>query len=168
MLMGKTIERKLIVYLYGLLKRMKLTVNEEKSRFVNATTESFDFLGFTFRYDRDLLGRKRKYWNIIPSKKSERKMRENISTLLGKIGHASPETLTQKLNEKLRGWINYFSISGISYPQKAKRKIRWYLMEKIYRYYKRKSQRKCKLYNQGAFRILVGKYGLIEPRTYSP
>jgi len=30
---------------------------------------SLDFLGYTFRYDRDLKGRDRKYLNVIPSKK---------------------------------------------------------------------------------------------------
>ena len=28
---------------------------------------------------------------------------------------------------------------------------------------KKKSQRKCKLYNQGAFKVLVEQYGLIDP-----
>jgi hypothetical protein len=95
-------------------------------------------------------------------------MRENISILLKKNGHAPPKTLVVKLNEKLQGWINYFSIPKASYPQKAKRNIRWYLQDKLYRYYKRKSQRKCKLYNRGALGIFVDKYGLIDPAKYIP
>ncbi len=38
--------------------RFKLTINREKTRVVNLNdlTASVDFLGFTFRYDRDLYG----------------------------------------------------------------------------------------------------------------
>jgi hypothetical protein len=31
---------------------------------------SVDFLGYTFRYDRDRFGRSRRYLNVIPSKKA--------------------------------------------------------------------------------------------------
>ncbi|QII11753.1 hypothetical protein KsCSTR_23740 [Candidatus Kuenenia stuttgartiensis] len=36
------------------------------------------------------------------------------------------------------------------------------------RYYKRKSQRRSKLYNRGAFKELVNRYGLIDPTKYVP
>jgi hypothetical protein len=33
---------------------MELSINQEKTRLVDATKTSFDFLGFTIRYDKDL------------------------------------------------------------------------------------------------------------------
>ncbi len=48
-----------------------LTINREKTRVVRLERgESLDFLGFTLRYDRDLLGRDRCYLNVMPSKKA--------------------------------------------------------------------------------------------------
>ena len=67
---------------------------------------------------------------------------------------------------KLR-WINYFSIKNVSYPAKAKRDLRWYMSLKLSRYYKRKSQRQCRLYKQGSFEVLVKRYSLINPVNYS-
>jgi RNA-directed DNA polymerase len=162
-LMTKKLENRGLEYLKGMLERMQLKINEEKSRIVYAEKESFDFLGFTFRYDKDIYGREKRYWNVIPSKKSEKKVRENIDICLKENGHKGPAELVQKLNYIIRGWINYFDIPKVSYPKKAKRNLRYYLMTKMYRYYQRKSQRKCKLYRRGAFGELVRKYGLINP-----
>ncbi|MBN2534185.1 MAG: hypothetical protein JXB88_14945, partial [Spirochaetales bacterium] len=98
-------------------------------------------------------------------KRSENKVRENINTCLKENGHKSPEILVQRLNYIIRGWLNYFYIPRVSYPKKAKRNPRYYLITKLYRYYRRKSQRKCKLYRRGVFEVLVSKYGLINPCT---
>ncbi|MEA3351080.1 MAG: group II intron maturase-specific domain-containing protein [Chloroflexota bacterium] len=78
-------------------------------------------------------------------------------------GNAVPQELSDDLNKIIRGWSNYFRISGVSYPKKALRDLRYYLMKKLTRYYYRKSQRKSKLYRQGAFDVLVANYGLIDP-----
>ena len=48
-----------------------LSINREKTSVVHLKQgESLEFLGFTFRYDRDLQGRDHHYLNIVPSKKS--------------------------------------------------------------------------------------------------
>ena len=163
-LMARRIPQSVLDYLNELLKRMKLKLNDDKSKIVNASEESFDFLGHTFRFDDDVLGRKfRKYWNVEPSSISQKKVRVNLREYLGRNGHKPPQVVANDLNAIRRGWINYFSIKGITYPGKAKRNLRYYLREKLTRFYKRKSQRKCKLYNQGAFKVLVSRYGLIDP-----
>ena len=48
-----------------------LEINREKTRVVDLKEEeaSLDFLGYTFRYDRDL-GARAGYLNMVPSKKS--------------------------------------------------------------------------------------------------
>ena len=52
--------------------------------------------------------------------------------------------------------MNYHDIAGVTYPRASYRKLRYYLMTKIDRYYRRKSQRRCKrLHGQAAFSILV-------------
>ena len=142
-------------------------LNDSKTRKVQAERTAFNFLGFTIRYDRDLKGRNKGYWNIIPSNKSEKKIREKIHDFLGKSGHLAPRLVTQGLNALIRGWINYYDIAGVSYPAMSKRKLRYYLYERLNRYYNRKSQRRSRLYGQQAFEKLVYKYGLIDPTKYS-
>ena len=166
-LLAERIPKEVLQYLNVLLSRMKLKLNADKSKMVNARMESFDFLGHTFRYSDDLHGRPCKYWNIEPSHKSQKKIHENVREYLLHNGHKAPEIVASDLNAKLRGWINYFAIHRVTYPNKAKRNLRYYLRNKLTRFYKRKSQRKCKLYNQGAFRVLVKKYGLIDPAKYA-
>lgn len=75
-LMGRTLPDEIIGKLQSMLDRMGLKINKTKTRQINARLLSFDFLGFTIRYDRDLKGRKTRYWNIMPSKKSEQKLRD--------------------------------------------------------------------------------------------
>lgn len=165
-LMGKGIPETILKKLREVLERMGLRINEEKSRLVKAEISSFEFLGFKIRYDKDIHGRAKRYWNIIPSERSCKKIRDNIRMCLKKMGHLSAETLVKVLNPKIRGWINYFTIEGVSYPAMSKRKLRWYLCDKLYRYYKRKSQRHSKLYSLRAFERLVSMYGLIDPTRY--
>ena len=167
-LMAKSIPKECLDFIVWMFGRMKLSLNEEKSRLLDARNNGFDFLGFTYRYDKDLYGRYSKYWNIEPSKKSQKKIRANISQFLHSSGHFPPQLVVKNLNSIICGWMNYFSIKGVSYPKKAYRSLRWYLMGKLTRYYRRKSQRRCKLYNRGAFGTLVEKYHLINPATYSP
>ena len=150
-----------------LISRMGLELNTTKTRKVNASQTSFDFLGFTMRYDKDLSGRPRRYWNIVPSKKSEKKLRENINGYLRAHGHYRPETITSELNAKLRGWLNYFDIPKVSYPAESKCRVRYYLSNRLYRYFNRKSQRKSRLFRQNAFKVMVEKYNLIDPTKYS-
>jgi len=159
-LMARHIPPECLDYLNKMLARMELTLNQEKTRLIQALKEPFDFLGFTFRYDRDLHGRKILYLNTAPSKKSEAKLRDKIRQQLRKNGHKKPQDIVRLLNPIIQGWFNYYTIDKVSYPNKSKRNIRYYLMDKLYRFYRRKSQRRCKLYRQNAYEKLVTKYGL--------
>jgi len=168
-LLGKTLKAEAFNRLQALLTRMGLTLNEEKSKQINAKETPFHFLGFVFRYDQSFkypMGAK--FWNVKPNEKSNKKIREKIETVLKKMGHCKAEILVEELNAKLRGWINYFEIKGVSYSYVAKRKLTDYLRMRITKYFNRKSQRKSRLYRKRAFELLVEKYGLIDPIKYSP
>lgn len=165
-LMGKAIPEEVLGKLKELLDRMGLKLNEEKTRLLNAKEESFNFLGFTFRYDRDIKGRDTRYWNVMPSKKSEQKIRDKVKEYLKTHGHSNAHEVAKGLNEMLRGWLNYFEIKGVSYPAMSKRRLRFYLMGRINRYYARKSQRKCRLYGHNAFEVLSSRFGLIDPTKF--
>ena len=166
-LMAKKIPQESLEYMNWMFDKMKLKLNEEKSKMLYARDESFDFLGHTFRFSDDIFGRPFKYWNVEPSAKSQKKVRSNIREYLKVNGHQGPQIVAKDLNAITRGWINYFTIKEVTYPSKAKRNLRHYLGKKLTRFYKRKSQRKCKLHNRGAFQVLVDKYGLIDPSKYA-
>jgi RNA-directed DNA polymerase len=165
-LMGKTLPIEIIERLKSLLQRMGLTINETKTRQIDARKVGFNFLGFTIRYDSDIKGRKTKYWNIIPSKKSEQKIRDKVEEYLNTHGHCNAHEVALGLNSKIQGWLNNVEIKGVSYPAMSKRRLRFYLFNRLYRYYNRKSQRKCRLYGHNAFEVLTTKFGLIDPTKY--
>ncbi len=165
-LMGASIPLKITERLKELLQRMGLTINETKTRQIDARETGFSFLGFTIRYDKDKKGRQTKYWNIMPSKKSEKKIREKVKDYLKTHGHCKAEEVSKGINTITRGWLNYFDIQGISYTAMSKRRLRFYLSNSLYRYYRRKSQRKCRLYGHKAFEVLTSKFGLIDPTKY--
>jgi len=75
-LMSKELKEEELEKLKELLSRMELTINEDKTRKINAEEESFNFLGFTIRYDNDLRGGNYRYWNVIPSKRNINKLKE--------------------------------------------------------------------------------------------
>jgi RNA-directed DNA polymerase len=166
-LMGKTLPAEITEKLKNLLQRMGLTINETKTRQIDARQESFNFLGFTIRYDNDIKGRNTKYWNIMPSKKSEQKIRDKVKEYLKTHGHYKAQDVATGLNTIMRGWLNYFDIKGVSYPAMSNRRLRFYLSKSLYRYYNRKSQRKCRLYGHKAVEVLSTKFGLIDPTKYA-
>lgn len=118
-----------------------LRINREKTKVLNLSKgESLDFLGYTFRYDRDRHGRENTYLNVMPSKKSMKKAREAIRERTGpkKCYKPTPEVV-KDLNVFLRGWGNYFSFG---YPRKAYRDVCHYTRERMVTHLNRRSQRK--------------------------
>jgi len=118
-----------------------LSINREKTKVVNLDqAESLDFLGFTFRYDRDLCGRDKTYLNVTPSKKSLKKARDAIREKTGPKQCFKPTPkVVDDLNTFLRGWSNYFEFG---YPRKAFRDLSHYTRQRMVTHLNRRSQRK--------------------------
>jgi RNA-directed DNA polymerase len=60
--------------------KFQLEINREKTGVVDLREPgaSRDFLGYTFRYDRDRKGRHQRYLNVFPSKKAVQREREKL------------------------------------------------------------------------------------------
>jgi RNA-directed DNA polymerase len=118
-----------------------LSINREKTKVVNLhLAESLDFLGFTFRYDRDLFGSDKTYLNVTPSKKSLKKARDAIREKTGSRMCFKPTPkVVDDLNYFLRGWSNYFEYG---YPRKAFRDLSHYTRKRMVTHLNRRSQRK--------------------------
>ena len=71
-MLARHVGRRIVDFVEGVIEgRMGLTINREKTKVVRiGKGGSLDFLGFTFRRDRDLKGRDSTYLNVLPSKKS--------------------------------------------------------------------------------------------------
>jgi RNA-directed DNA polymerase len=120
---------------------MGLEINREKTRTVDlrSSRASVDFLGYTFRYCRDLHGRRHSYLNLQPSKKTLVRERQKLLEMTSPRMCFMPiPEMIDIINRHLLGWSNYFSHG---YPRKAKRKINWYVRDRLVRHLKRRSQR---------------------------
>jgi RNA-directed DNA polymerase len=165
-MMGRRISEEAMGYLKHLLTRMELRMNEQKTRRINAREESFQFLGFQIRYDQSMHDKNGKFWNIAPSPKSISKLKEKIRTARGRYVICPGEVIARKLNSIIKGWLNYYTIPGVSYTKVARNDIDYYLRESIWRLYQRKSQRQSPLYCQNAYQRLRQFYGLVDVRHY--
>ena len=120
---------------------MGLEINREKTRVVDLKEQkaSLDFLGYTFRYDRDLKGCGRFYLNVVPSKKSLQRERDQLRAMTdGSQSHKPLPRLMAELNRHLKGWANYFSVGR---PRSSYHAINSYVLQRLYCHLGRRSQR---------------------------
>jgi RNA-directed DNA polymerase len=118
-----------------------LEINRDKTRVVDLGEEgaSLNFLGYTFRYDRDLKGRDQRFLNVFPSKKAVQRERDKLHEMTDSHPCFKPiATLIGELNRRLKGWANYFSIG---YPTSVYWEIDWYVRGRLIQHLQRRSQR---------------------------
>ena len=137
-----------------------LSINREKTRVFDAREpgQTLDFLGYSFRYDRDTHGRPWHYWNLVPSRKALQRERNTLRQMTGPEQCFTPlPELIGRINRQMRGWANYFSIG---YPRMARRHINRYVRERLTRHVKRRSQRGYKPAEGVSFHEHFKKMGL--------
>jgi RNA-directed DNA polymerase len=118
-----------------IMKKLKLTVNETKTRVCKLPDEKFDFLGYTFgRCYSPKTGRA--YLSTVPSKKRVLRICETISEMTGRNQTLLDQaTVVGKLNRTMIGWANYFCLGPVSHAyrvvdQHARKRLRQWLCAK--------------------------------------
>ncbi len=142
-----------------------LTLNEEKTRVVDARRGSFNFLGFTI--DRKS-GRRtgRRYFHIEPSKKALKHIRAEIKKLTTERYSSVPtEDVIRKVNEVARGWVGYFRYGNCT---KALADIKRYLIYRMRIYLRRKHHYRSFGYKAYPDRYYYDSLGLYEVPTKAP
>jgi RNA-directed DNA polymerase len=102
-----------------IMGKLKLTVNETKTRVCKLPEEKFDFLGYTFgRCYSPKTGRA--YLGTVPSKKRVKRICDAISNETGRnTTLLDPAIVVGKLNRMLNGWANYFCLGPVSKAYRA-------------------------------------------------
>ena len=121
---------------------MGLQLNREKTRIVHfgIAGAHLDFLGYTFRYDRDLHGRRIRYLNVVPSEKAMIKARAKLRELTSSRYCYKPVTdVIAGVNRTLEGWAAYFCFG---YPRQAYRDLDYYVQHRMRLHLNRRSQRR--------------------------
>jgi group II intron reverse transcriptase/maturase len=97
-----------------MMQRLKLTVNESKTRLCPLPDESFEFLGYQIgRCYSPKTGRP--YLGTRPSRKKVQSLCREISEVTSRRRMLlDVETIVGQINRKLTGWSNYFCLGPVS------------------------------------------------------
>ena len=143
----------------SMMSKLKLTVNETKTRACVLPDETFDFLGYRFgRCYNHRTGAA--YLAASPATKK-------IAKLCDAIGEQTSSQRTQldeeemvgRLNRKLRGWVNYFDLGTVS---RAYSVVNYHVTSRLRRWLCRKHKVRGLGYSRYPDRHLYLKLGLYQ------
>jgi len=160
---GKAPAADMLVAVRRLMERLKLPINEQKTRCLRCPEEPIDFLGHRIGRNYGLHGRP--YIGTRPSKASVQSICRRISEQTAtRYGAMSTEDMVKRLNWMISGWANYYHRGQVGPAYSAinnhsTRRLRQWLCRK----YKVKSGKYVRYPNP---RLWI-HYGLtcLEPKT---
>ncbi|HEY9015365.1 MAG TPA: group II intron reverse transcriptase/maturase [Gemmatimonadales bacterium] len=144
--------------LRALMERLKLTVNERKTRICRLPEDTFDFLGYTIgRCWSSQTGRA--YLGTRPSRSSLQRLCREISERTHRRRQfLSPEQQVAQLNRILAGWSNYFCLGQVS---KAYRSVDQHVCGRLRQWLRRKHKLRSTGQTRYPDRYLYEELGLL-------
>jgi RNA-directed DNA polymerase len=141
----------------GVMERLGLSLNEQKTSIRDARTQDFDFLGYTFG-PRYWWKTGAVYLAARPSKKSIKRLTASVYALLRPQQVGSWEQVCQRLNAKLRGWQNYFSYGTVGQAYKNAN----YYVENCVRHFLRRRHKRTnsRCTRQFSCQLIYGQLGV--------
>jgi group II intron reverse transcriptase/maturase len=142
-----------------MMSKLKLTVNDSKTRLCRLPAEPFDFLGFTIGpCYRPKTGSC--YLGTRPSAKRVSRFKQEITALTGsRWGLLPVEDQVVRLNRMLTGWSNYFRLGSVSAAYRA---VDYHVRNRLRRWLCHKH----KVYTRGSLKFpdqhLYGELGLVQ------
>ncbi len=149
----------------AVLKDLSLSLNEDKTRVIDARCEGFDFLGFAITMVKNPKTGKN-FPLIRPSKKAMNHIRAEIKGHTCRRNYTLPEeVVVAKLNATVRGWVNYFYYRHCSRNMSV---LKYYLERRVKTFIKRKHR--LTAYSAYSYEYLYDSLGLYKipltaPRT---
>lgn len=128
------------------------------SRFEVTDNESFEYLGFEFRWGRSLSGKA-----VVKRRTSRKKFRASVAKFrewIKERRHGRTEWIMEQLAAKLRGHWNYYGVIGNLASQ---REFFRQITRILYKWLNRRSQRRS--YNWAGMRALFKQYAVPRPCT---
>jgi RNA-directed DNA polymerase len=149
----------------AVLGYLELSLNEEKTKVVDARQESFNFLGFTTRLIKNPKTGRR-FPLIRPSKEAVKHIKAEIRELTCRKNLLMPEEVViVKVNEVVRGWTGYFYYENCSKDLSA---LKHYPEERVRTYLRRKHRTDGRGYKVYPYQYLYGTLGLYKIPTTAP
>ena len=144
---------------------LELTLNEGKTKVIDARKEGFDFLGYTTIIKKS--PRTGKTFPLItPSKEAIEQIKGEIRALTCRKNLGLPkEVVVDKLNKVVRGWTGYFYYGHCS---KDLSRLKGFLDERVRIYLRRKHGKKSRGYRAFPYRYLYENLGLYKIPTTAP
>ncbi|WP_022948237.1 group II intron reverse transcriptase/maturase [Methylohalobius crimeensis] len=148
-----------------ILEKLDLSLNETKTRVVDAREESFDFLGFSFRVKRSCKSGKH-YPHVEPSKQAVQRIKDRTKALTDRRRTPVPMPMIMgELNATLRGWSNYFHHRNCT---RVMSKVKLQVEERVRIHLRRRHKLASRGYHRFPGRIIYGRYGLFKLPTTAP
>lgn len=151
--------------LRSMMARLKLTINETKTRLCRAPDEPFNFLGYTIgrRYSAKT---GRPYIGVWPSDQKLRGLNRKLHEQTDRRWQwLEPEEMVGRLNRLLRGWAHYFRLGTVT---AAYRKVTAHACHRLRQWLVRKHKLRGSRWSRFSDHYLHDTLGLIRLRRLRP
>jgi group II intron reverse transcriptase/maturase len=146
---------------YGLELAPEKTRLLRFSRYQKDVKNRFDFLGFTFFWGTDRMGKDR-----LQRRTARSRLKKALSNFTAWIKRARNQRLLELMNElnsKLRGYYNYYGVRGNS---SSLAEFSYHVERLLYKWLNRRSQKTS--YTWQGFKDLLKQFAIARPRITEP